>query len=506
MKNKIFNLKNLSSIIKLKKKQNKKIVLCHGVFDLVHLGHLEHFKNAKAHGDILIVTTTSDKFINKGPNRPYFKNDTRQKLLEGISCIDYISEINSDSAIPAIEALKPDFYCKGNDYKNKKDDITKKISKELQILKNNNGKFIITNEVSFSSSKILTDHNLVLNNKQKKEFSIIKNNYTFEKIKKILSKIKKLKVLVIGELIIDKYNFCDPLGKSGKDPIMMFQKLYYEEYLGGAAAISNNIGKFCEKVKLISMIGNDKKFQRFIKSKIIKTVSTNLLIQSRLKTILKEKYIDNVSKSKLIGFYDFSDNQINSSEENILIKKINKQIKNYDVTIVADYGHNIFSNKVAKLVANKSKFLAVNSQINAANIYHHSIDKFSKTEITMINEGELRHELRDRNNDVKKLVLKLNKIINTKFIVITMGVNGALLFNCKSKKFVHSASYANSVVDKIGSGDTMLSILSIFLKITNDPALSMLLASLAAAENVGNFGNSKNIDPNKILKVLQHLF
>ena len=52
------------------KKKNKKIVLCHGVFDLVHLGHLKHFKKAKSFGDFLIVSITKDEFIKKGPGRP----------------------------------------------------------------------------------------------------------------------------------------------------------------------------------------------------------------------------------------------------------------------------------------------------------------------------------------------------------------------------------------------------------------------------------------------------
>ena len=162
MKNKIFNLNQLSKIIKKKKSFGQKIVLCHGAYDLVHYGHISHFKKAKEYGDILIVTITTDKFINKGPNRPYFNQDIRKKFLASIDCIDYVAEVNSPSAIEAIKQIKPNYYCKGQEYKNFKNDITKKIKDEIRHLEKNNGKIIYTNEVTFSSSKILNDLELLL--------------------------------------------------------------------------------------------------------------------------------------------------------------------------------------------------------------------------------------------------------------------------------------------------------------------------------------------------------
>lgn len=505
MKKKIYNLKNLALIIKQKKKINKKIILCHGVYDVVHLGHIEHFKKAKSYGDILIVTTTNDKFINKGPNRPYFSCEVRKKFLESIEHIDYVSDVSDDSAKPAIELLKPNFYCKGVDYKKSSDDVTNKINHEVKLVKKYNGKFIITDEVTYSSTKILNDQNLILNKDQNKELINIKKNYDFEKIKNLFKKVKKLKILVVGETIIDKYHFCDSMGKSGKDPIMMFKKLNYENYLGGAGAIANHLAQYCNNVKLISMIGDDNKYDRFIKSKLSKNIKSDFLIRKNSQTIVKEKFIDKVSNSKVIGFYDFNDDELNQKDEKLVYNKLKKNIKNYDLMIVADYGHSLISNKNAKFISKSKTFLAVNSQINAANIHHHSLDNFSRTNLTIINEAELRHQLRDKNSSVKVLLIKLKKIIKSKFFVITMGSRGAIIYDCEKNRFIESASYASKVVDKIGSGDTMLSTLSIFLKISKDPSISILLASLAAAQNVSYLGNSQNTDPKKILKILQHL-
>ena len=78
---------NSSLLKKLKdfKKNKKKIVLCHGVFDLVHLGHIKHFKKSKTYGDVLIVSITKDEFIKKCPGRPVFNQNQRFEYLKSIN-------------------------------------------------------------------------------------------------------------------------------------------------------------------------------------------------------------------------------------------------------------------------------------------------------------------------------------------------------------------------------------------------------------------------------------
>ena len=174
MKNKIHNINTLSKILKKKRENGNKIVLCHGVFDLVHFGHIAHFKRSKSFGDILVVTITADKFVNKGPNRPYFSQDLRKNFLSNIDLIDYVSEVNSPSAIEAIRKLKPNFYSKGKEYKNLNKDITSKIKNEISELKKQNGKIVYTDDVTFSSSKILNDLEVLLSPQQLKEVRNIK--------------------------------------------------------------------------------------------------------------------------------------------------------------------------------------------------------------------------------------------------------------------------------------------------------------------------------------------
>ena len=99
-------------------KKSKKTVMCHGVFDLLHLYDIRHFKDAKKIGEILIVSVTADKFVNKGPGRPYFNLSQRMEAIASLDCVDYVVPSNSDDAIKILNIVKPKIYCKGEDYKN----------------------------------------------------------------------------------------------------------------------------------------------------------------------------------------------------------------------------------------------------------------------------------------------------------------------------------------------------------------------------------------------------
>ena len=123
-KDKIKFLKELKII----RSKNKKIVLCHGVFDLVHLGHINHFKTAKSYGDFLIVSITADKFIKKGPGRPLFDHNQRIEFLNQINLVDKVILSEKSSAEDVIKFIKPDFYVKGPDYIENKKDKKKNLS------------------------------------------------------------------------------------------------------------------------------------------------------------------------------------------------------------------------------------------------------------------------------------------------------------------------------------------------------------------------------------------
>ena len=135
MVNKIQSSESILKLLVKERLKKKKIVLCHGVFDLLHVGHIKHFESAKKVGDFLIVSLTSDQFVNKGPGRPIFNTDVRAKMIQSLSIVDAVIISKTESAEKMINLVKPDIYFKGPDYKDNTKDHTKKIFKEIKALK-----------------------------------------------------------------------------------------------------------------------------------------------------------------------------------------------------------------------------------------------------------------------------------------------------------------------------------------------------------------------------------
>ena len=355
MNKKILKLSSLEKIIFRLKSKKKKIVLCHGVFDLLHVGHIKHFEEAKKQGDVLIVSITTDKFVIKGPNRPAFNEKLRTEALAALQAIDYVVVSNFPTATTILQKIKPNIYCKGNEYKNFKNDTTGEIKNENKVLKKFGGKIFFTSGITFSSSNLLNKFSDESSKTQKKLMRIIRKKHSFEEIKSNFENFKKLKVLVIGELIIDQYFFCEAIGKSGKEAILVLKENNNEKYIGGAGAICRHLSQFCKKISLVTMLGEKAEELREIKKGFPKNININFIKKKNSPTIIKKRFIDYINSKKVIGVDVLNDDPLEKKNEMELKRIINKEIPKHDVVIVSDYGHGLISKNNAKLICKNSK-------------------------------------------------------------------------------------------------------------------------------------------------------
>jgi len=499
---KIFQIDQLISKVQQEKKKGKEIIHCHGVFDLVHIGHIKHFKEAKQAGDFLLVSITSDKFVNKGLGRPIFSENLRAEFLSSISYIDAVYINHQPTSEKLISLIKPNVYFKGPDYKDNKKDRTKNIYKEISSVKKHGGKIVYSNDITFSSSNLINNYFDYYNPDQKKFLNNISKKYNFEFIFNKINELKKLKVLLIGETIIDQYIFGEVLGKSGKEPHLVLKEDLKDRYLGGAAAIANHLATFCKQVNFVTLAGDEKDNLKFIKGSLKKNIKVKFFNKKNSPTIIKKRFIDKVSQSKLLGVYSLNDEKINRNLERKLINHIRKSASSCDLILVSDYGHGFISDKVAKILNSTKKFFSLNAQVNASNRGYHSLRKYEKIDNLIINENELRHEMRDKISNIEKMSIKLIKDLKINKLTVTRGSDGAILIE-KNGKLVYSPAFANKVVDKVGAGDAMLVVISLCTKIKMPSDLSLFLGSLAGATAVENIGNSKFINKNELLRQVQ---
>jgi len=473
------------------KKRKKKITgLIHGVFDVIHVGHINYFKEAKSKVDKLIVSVTSDEFVNKGPGKPIFNLKKRMELLKSIRYIDKVIESNYPTAIENIRKIRPDIYIKGKDYKNLKRDISKNILLEKKEVNKFGGKLIFTNSELHSSSSLANnvfnfineDIKKVLKKINKSEFSLKFNSLIERKIKK--------KILVIGEPIYDILRFVKPSGKSNKNNIISTQFSSEEINAGGTLLPIKFLKLFCDNISFL-FSGTPQDF-RLIK-KDLPGLSL-IKLQSKNKLIKKIRYVDEYTSNRLFQNNINEDNKLTFSE----IKKINnfliKNYKKYDHIIFFNYGY-IFNEKKLKKTFNKiSKKLILNVQSNSYNFGYNLANEYTKGNIISLDEEEFRLLTKEKDEELRKLIKRNLKIFRKfKFGIITQGKKGAHIV--LNNKIISIPTIFKPKIDSTGSGDiflTMFAICQIFSKF--NVIESTILSHISAGLHANNLGNRFKLD------------
>ena len=498
---KIYSVVELINKLNLAKHKKLKIALCHGVFDLIHIGHVRYLKKAKSIADILVVSITADKFIKKGFNSPHFNEKIRLEVVSSFSFVDYVILSESETSVNVINLIKPDFYVKGSEYKKIKEDRSGNIIKEINAVRKNRGKIIFTNEIRSSSTKLLNKYFDSFNLDQKEFLKKIKSKFSIFVIYEILKKFKNINVTVLGEIILDKYYFGDAIGKSGKEPHLVLKEKKTEVYLGGSLAVARHVSSFVNSVSVISFLSNDYKERKFLNKNLQKNIKLKTFLPKKdFISITKKRFLDINSNYKLLGSYILPDFKNENFDLQILKKFM--QIRDKQLLIVTDYGHGLISPNLIKHFRRLFKFISVNAQLNSSNAGVHSIQKYKNVDLIVINETELRHELRDGHSDIKELIKFFFSKMVCKNLVVTKGRNGVVLYDGRS--FFDCPAFAISSIDKIGAGDAMLSILSVCLKNNIDKNLSLFFGSIAASFSVQTVGNKRALDQKHFLNYIEN--
>jgi len=496
---KLLTLESNDSILDELRISGKTIALCHGVFDLIHPGHIQHFSAAKKLVDILVVSITADEFVNKGPGRPLFDQETRIASLSALVDVDYVAISYSPTAIQVIDHIKPDLYIKGSDYSNEEDDVTGMISLERQHVEKHGGKIHFTNEITSSSSSLINKFFSSIPINAQDWVKDFKANNGYELTVLWLDKIKKLRILIAGEMIIDQYTYCEPLAKSSKDPLLAFQLGRTNMYPGGVLAIANNCQSWASEVSVLSFIGKDANYYSNITKMIDEKIDLNLIKVNDRPSILKHRFVDVNSEARVFEYYNFEGKDLPSNACKEVEMLIDKLYTNSDILIAADYGHGFFTSQIIEKCAQQHLFFAVNTQSNAGNRGYNTISKYRKADLVCLNSGEIQLELRNRNPDYFEIIPQILERKKAKYAVVTLGAGGLLVFDHLGNS-AKVPAFANKVVDKVGAGDAVLAISSMLASVGAPVKVIGFLANLIAAHEVSQLGHQTTLSFSDIKK------
>ncbi|MDP2922725.1 MAG: PfkB family carbohydrate kinase [Candidatus Omnitrophota bacterium] len=502
---KIKTLDELSRTIEGLKKQGKTIVHCHGVFDLLHPGHLKHFEAAKKKGDILVITLTADEYVNRGPGRPIFHQNLRAETIAAIECVDFVAINKWPTAVETIKKIKPHFYVKGSDYIKKEDDVTGKINEEEEAIKAVGGSIYFTDEITFSSSSLINTFLASYPEETKNFLSQFKKRYSAKSIIDYLKSVEDVKVLVIGDIIIDEYHYCVGMGKSQKDNIIATKFINEEVFAGGVLAAANHLASFSKNITLLSCIGTKNDYKNFITSHLKPNVKTNFYYCQNSPTVVKRRFVDPNFLNKLFEVcYLEEANHLPSSLEAEICGYLNSYLKEFDMVLVADFGHGVITPKITKLLCKKAKFLAVNVQTNSANLGFNLVTKFSRADYICIDEPEIRFACHDKYSNLEKLIIKISKKLKCEKVIITRGHRGSLTYS-KKEHFTATPILSTEVVDRIGAGDAFFSVTAP-CAFKNIPIEAVgFIGNAVGAMKVLIVGNRSSIEAGPLFKYLTTL-
>ena len=501
---KIKSLSELAAVCCTMREEGKRVVQCHGVFDLMHPGHVRHFEAARAQGDVLVVTVTPDRYVNKGPGRPVFNERLRSESVAALGSVAFVAITESPSAEDVIRLIRPAVYVKGSDYADAKDDLTGKIADERRAVEEVGGRVHFTTEITFSSSSLLNLHFDVYPEEAQGFLRDFRQRHSADEVVGLLKDLKRLKVLVVGETIIDEYHYVHAMQKSPKELLVTTRFVREEHFAGGILACANHAAGFCGEVDIVTVLGTRDPREDFIRRQLKPNVSPRFFYREDTGTIVKRRYVEQAFLNKMFEVSFLDDGDLPSRVAHRVEEYLIDALPRYDVVIVADYGHGFLNRDLIRLLSSESRFLAVNVQTNSANLGYNLISKYPRADYVCIDEPEVRLAAHDRRSNLEEIIGRLSKDLSSPRVAITRGHKGCVSF-ADPDGFYQVPVLSREIVDRIGAGDAYLSVTAPCTAAGYHPEMVGFIGNAVGALAVRIVGNRTAVEPVPLFKFINAL-
>ncbi len=482
------------------RQRGRKIVQSHGVFDLILPGHVLHLEEARALGDLLVVTLNGDKHVQKGPGRPYFNEQLRAKTLAALACVDYVVIVPFPGAVEAIKTVKPHFYCKGRDYEGRRNDEI--LDQEIAAVTAVGGKTAYAGSITVSSTKIINqnfDHLPVA----VKEFCLsLATQFSGKSFREAVDSFRDLKVLVIGDTIFDRYSSVSVQGLTSKNRIISGRFLKEETQCGGALAVFRHVKQFASQVKFLSLVGTEPWVQPILAEHVAPDQDL-VLRDAQFTTIIKQRFVEPLTEGKELAKL-FAVNYIDRDPPAARIQKqvedlIQSEIGKADVVLLTDFGHGLLQPQIRELIQKRAPYLVLNCQTNSNNHGFNIISRqYHRADAFTLDQHELMLSSGRRHLDFALELGALKKNLSSQYAWLTMGPTQTIgLFENQTPCLCPPLEY--EVVDTVGAGDAFFSVAALAAAKKLPVPLATFMGQLAGAQAVKIVGNTQPITKQSLL-------
>ncbi|MBU1012575.1 MAG: adenylyltransferase/cytidyltransferase family protein [Bacteroidetes bacterium] len=459
--------------------REKKVILCHGVFDVVHPGHVRHLAYAKSKADILIASITSDKYIDKGIYRPHVPEQLRALNLAAYEMVDYVIIDDNQKPLKIIRKIKPNYFAKGFEYTST--GLPPSTQEEANVVNEYGGEMVFTpGDVVYSSSTFINLSRPKIH--IEKLLSLMNvENISFDDLRHTLSSLKGLKVHVVGDTIVDTYTRTVLIGGQTKTPTFSVRYIGKDDYIGGAGIVAQHLQAAGADVVFSTVLGNDQ-LKDFVIAGLKDTgINTIPIIDPTRPTVNKNVIIAGGYRLLKIDTLD------NATISVKILDQLIDSIKNTstDAIVFSDFRHGIFNRSTINRLIEAipiNTFRVADSQVASR---WGNITDFKNFDLLTPNEREARFSLADQDSTVGKLAGSLKEITNCKSLILKLGDRGVFTIPSEEKKCVSNFfaidSFAERVLDAVGSGDALLAYATLSLLSSGSEAIATIIGSMAAA-------------------------
>ncbi|MDR3425542.1 MAG: PfkB family carbohydrate kinase [Alphaproteobacteria bacterium] len=475
----------------------KRIVFICGFFDILHPGHIRFIRYAAEQGDILVVGLIDAKHGSKEIN----SNEDRWNALASLSMIDYIT-IAGKNPNKTILALQPHAMVKGKEWETAENPEKKALDK-------------IGAQLIFSSGeRFYSAHSYFRDSDSKKLWLkpemvapyLARHKITERSLKSVLHRFPRIKAAVWGDLIVDEYQECQPVGMSREDPTIVLTPQTIKRFLGGAGIVAAHVKGLSAKVDFYTVIGEDDN-ARYAVSMLRKYgINTYALKDGMRPTTTKRRY-RSMNKS-LLRIHDFSEQALSLEFQEKIFADFAAQIETYDIVIFSDFNYGFLSSPLVKKLTSLCKKRGIPMVADSQSSSHTGdLGKFHDVLLTTPTEYEARLTTNNTQDGLTVVSEKLGKQLKAQNVFVTLGSDGVLIRSDNGTRWETDELPALNLqpLDVSGAGDAMLAASALVLAAEENIWHSALIGSIASARQVERVGNSP-LKSSELSDALKYVF
>lgn len=474
------------------------VVLCCGVFDVVHPGHLRHLVYARERADVLVCAVTSDRHVSKGPTRPHVPQELRAASLAMLDIVDHVVIWDEASPEALISAIRPDYYAKGFEYA--PDCRESHPIAEVAAVEAYGGEVLYTpGDVVYSSTEILVRHapdlrwDLLASLMRERDL-------TFDSLRSTVGALGGQCMHVVGDAIVDALLHCALIGTNAKTPTISVCRGSRELFSGGAAVVARHARAAGAVVNLTTVLGRDDAAAFLVDDLRACGIMVAAAEDRARPTTVKEAVV--VDGYRLLKIDSVDNRPISGTVLRQLVSAVESSWG--EVVVFSDFRHGIFhGHSIPELSAAIPEKCVRVADSQVASRWG-NIRDFQNFDLLTPNEREARFALGDQDSGVRPLAARLCRESSAKNLLMKLGSRGVLgVAEAESDsvgvdRSFALGSYAGQVVDPVGAGDAFLAYAALSLLARGCLATAAVLGSFAAAVECGHDGNVP-VEPNQVV-------